>query len=90
MSELSEFQLVEIEEVDVMPPDKSIFEARDPGPVTDHVENKSAKKYMGVERRRDNRRVKTDRRGDVRFDLKASDRREKPGRREDDKAPKFW
>ena len=73
-----------------MPPDKSIFEARDPGPVTHHVENKNAKKYMGPERRRDNRRVKNDRRGDVRFDLKASDRRENPGRREDDKLPKFW
>ncbi|MDH3991872.1 MAG: hypothetical protein OEV47_03135 [Gammaproteobacteria bacterium] len=90
MSELSELQLVEVEEVDVMPPDKCIFEARDPGPVTDHVENKSTKKYMGPERRRENRRETTDRRGDVRFDLKASDRRENPGRREGDKTPKFW
>jgi len=90
MTERNELELVEIEEVDVMPPDKSIFEARDPGPVTDHVGDKTRKKYMGAERRRENRREKADRRGDVRFDLKASDRRENPGRREDDKTPKFW
>jgi len=45
---------------------------------------------MGPERRRDNRRQAVDRRVDVRFDPKASDRRQKDGRRENDAAPKFW
>lgn len=90
MADLNDLQLLEIEEVDTMPPDKALFEARDPGPVTDHVEHTDCKKYMGMERRRTNRRENVDRRGDVRFDLKATDRRENPGRREDDKGPNFW
>ena len=90
MTSIDDLQLVEIEEVATMPPEKSIFEARDPGPVTDHIDDPHAKKYMGPERRRDNRRQQADRRDDVRFDLKATDRRQKSGRRQDDKDTKFW
>jgi hypothetical protein len=78
------------EEEGAMPPDKALFEAREPSSPTNHVNEPGAKGYMGPERRRDNRRETTDRRGDVRFDLKATDRRKNPGRREDDGAPKFW
>lgn len=46
-------------------------------------------KYMGPERRRQNRRTGEDRRGTVRFDL-SGDRRGGGGRREDDVAPRFW
>jgi hypothetical protein len=42
------------------------------------------------ERRRVDRRQTTDRRGDVRFDLNTSDRRQKEGRRHNDAATKFW
>ena len=73
-----------------MPPDKPLFESRDPGPVTNSVSEATTKKYMGQERRHDSRRKTQDRRGDVRFDLDKSDRREKAGRRESDTTPKFW
>lgn len=48
------------------------------------------KKYMGSERRRDNRREHHDRRTEVRFEPGKEDRRQNPGRREDDAAPTFW
>ena len=71
-------------------PEKSSFYARDPGLGTTDVSKETKKKYMGVERRRENRRKTQDRRSDVRFDLKSSDRRKTEGRREDDHTPKFW
>jgi len=73
-----------------MPPEKPSFGARDPSPFGSDALEPGSRKYTGAERRRDNRRKNQDRRGDVRFDLAKSDRREKPGRREDDQAPKFW
>jgi hypothetical protein len=73
-----------------MPNDKASFYSSDPTPVTSDVSEKSAKKYMGTERRRENRRKTQDRRADVRFDLTKTDRREKEGRREEDKGPHFW
>ena len=73
-----------------MPPDKPLFESRDPGPVTASVEDDTTKKYMGQERRRDNRRKAQDRRSDVRFEVDNSDRRQNPGRRKGDETPKFW
>lgn len=73
-----------------MPPDKAIFGSQDTGPATFGTEEPGQKKYMGPERRRDNRRQATDRRIDVRFDPKASDRRQQTGRRNNDAAPKFW
>jgi hypothetical protein len=71
-------------------PEKSSFYARDPGLGTTDVSEETKKKYMGVERRRENRRKTQDRRGDVRFDLNKTDRRKSEGRREDDHTPKFW
>ncbi len=73
-----------------MPPDKALFESHDVGAATSEINDVHAKKYMGQERRREDRRQHIDRRDDVRFDLKASDRRQKDGRRHSDAAPKFW
>jgi hypothetical protein len=56
------------------------------------VEENSAnakRAYNSVERRRAMRRSLEERRREIRFDLKG-DRRTMPGRREQDKAPKFW
>jgi hypothetical protein len=82
---------------DVAPPDheskdsKAHFESRDVAPPTyDPADTKNPKKYMGPERRRENRRGGHDRRQDVRFELNKEDRRQRSGRRHDDKAPKFW
>jgi hypothetical protein len=89
MTKLSESQLVEREEGAVVSSDKSIFESRDPGFLTDSGDGDTGKKYTGPERRRENRRQK-DRREEVRFDPNSKDRRQKEGRRADDKQPKFW
>jgi type II secretory pathway predicted ATPase ExeA len=70
--------------------EKAQFEARDipqPG-YNDDAGN--SKKYMGVERRRGNRRDGEDRRSDVRFEPDKEDRRKSDGRRKDDTNPKFW
>lgn len=68
-------------------PSESLFDAKQPG--TD-AEKDGKKKYLGPERRKDNRRSQTDRRGEVRFDVNSNDRRESSGRRKDDESPKFW
>jgi hypothetical protein len=75
-----------------MPPqEKAHFEARDVSPATyDPKDEKSTRKYMGPERRRENRRSGHDRRNDVRFELNKEDRRKSQGRRHDDKSPQFW
>lgn len=89
-----------------MPSDKPLFEARDLGSTeagnsdmfdalesdaaAEHADKAGARKYAGPERRRENRRKQQDRRGEVRFDTKSSDRRESQGRRADDTSPKFW
>jgi hypothetical protein len=83
-------EIIEKEEDGNMPPDKALFESLDTHPASFDSEEPGEKKYMGPERRRDNRRKAVDRRGDVRFELKASDRREKDGRRQDDASVKFW
>jgi len=90
MLELIEIKSEVEQEVKAMPPDKARFESHDTSPATDDVGNSPGNKYMGPERRREDRRQKTDRREDVRFDLKATDRRQKDGRRHNDAAPKFW
>ena len=69
---------------------KSVFEVKDPTPVHFGAEEPHQKKYMGPERRRENRRSGHDRRLDVRFELNAEDRRKSHGRRHDDNAPTFW
>ncbi|MEP4484010.1 MAG: hypothetical protein ABJ013_00150 [Halioglobus sp.] len=73
-----------------MPTHKSTFEVKDPTPPAFGSEECHVDKYMGTERRRDNRRTAIDRRGDVRFDLKAEDRRQDPGRRDGDKTAARW
>ena len=70
--------------------EKASFYARDPELGTSGEAKPGKKKYMGVERRKENRRSGKDRRGDVRFDLEKSDRRQNEGRREDDHTPKYW
>ena len=47
-------------------------------------------KYTGKERRKENRRESKDRREEVRFEIKKTDRRETQGRRKDDKSPTFY
>ena len=75
-----------------MPPEeKAHFEARDVSPTTyDPTDKKNPKKYMGPERRRENRRSGHDRRLDVRFEPSKEDRRKNHGRRHSDKSPDFW
>lgn len=69
---------------------KAVFEAQDTHPIFSVAEEGGEEKYNGPERRMGNRRGTQDRRGEVRFDLNASDRRESAGRRHDDKSPNFW
>ena len=68
---------------------KSVFESRDTHPLF-AVAEESEDKYVGPERRRCDRRATLDRRGEVRFDINATDRREKSGRRSDDVSVNFW
>lgn len=73
-----------------MTSEKASFYSRDPDRVIrDKVDPKKTK-YIGMERRRTNRRRAQDRRADVRFDLTKTDRRQIDGRRADDAAPKFY
>ncbi|MEQ9463805.1 MAG: hypothetical protein RJQ10_09095 [Haliea sp.] len=67
----------------------SPFEARDLSPPV-YKDRKGETHYTGPERRRGHRRRNEERRGAVRFDIKQPERRDQAGRREEDKAPKFW
>lgn len=73
-----------------MSTEKASFYSRDPNYLIKDKTDPSKKIYTGVEQRLDNRRKTSDRREDVRFDLTKTDRRQSEGRRENDKAPKFW
>jgi hypothetical protein len=73
-----------------MPTGKASFYSRDPDRLIRDKLDPTKKKYLGIERRRDDRRKAQDRRGDVRFDLTKSDRRQNLGRREDDATLTFW
>ena len=53
-------------------------------------ETPKEEKYLGPEQRRTNRRKAIERREDVRFEIEKIDRREKQGRRSDDKSPTFY
>ena len=73
--------------------EKSVFESKDTHSVFGVAEEKSedGEKYLGPDRRKVNRRDSHDRRGEVRFELNASDRRVNPGgRRSDDVSVNFW
>jgi hypothetical protein len=58
----------------------AVFEVKEPSP----------EGYKGPERRRRHRRIRQDRREEMRFEPTKSDRRAEAGRREDDKHPTFW
>jgi hypothetical protein len=73
-----------------MTSDKASFYSRDPDRFIRDKADPKKTKYIGMERRRTDRRKAQDRRGDVRFDLTKSDRRQTQGRRTDDIAPKFY
>ena len=69
---------------------KSVFEVKETHSVF-AVPEEGDEKYNGPDRREVNRRLTHDRRTEVRFDLKATDRRENPGgRRHDDVKVNFW
>lgn len=69
---------------------RSRFEARDVSPPGFSKSRDGEDKYIGPERRRNNRRGNTERRATVRFAADKVDRRELEGRRENDRTPKFW
>lgn len=74
---------------------KAIFESQDTHQYDGVAETSATpggdKKYIGVERRRTNRRSGRERRTEVRFDPgSSSDRRQNKGRRADDFSPDFW
>ena len=74
---------------------KAIFESRDPGDEPSgsgfNTDSQGKVPYKGPERRRiSDRREGEDRRGSVRFEIDASDRRSNHGRRKDDPAPSPW
>ena len=73
-----------------MTSEKASFYSRDPDRFIRDKSDPKKTKYIGIARRRDNRRKAQDRRGDVRFDLTKTDRRQCEGRRADDAAPKFY
>ena len=50
---------------------------------------RTAENYKGIERRAQHRRVREDRRGELRFELDKPDRRVTPGRRASDSKLKF-
>ena len=69
---------------------KSVFEVKEPQSVF-AVPEEGDENYNGPNRRKVDRRTAHDRRTEVRFDLKATDRRENPGgRRSDDVKVNFW
>ncbi len=70
--------------------EKAKFEVRDVSVGSSSGDVAGGKKYMGPERRRDNRRSGMDRRTDVRFEPSKDDRRQNHGRRHDDNSPHFW
>ncbi|MFT6285583.1 MAG: hypothetical protein ACJAYC_000866 [Halieaceae bacterium] len=69
---------------------KSVFGTKDPTPPKFEAEECHTKKYMGPERRHDDRRRGHDRRLEIRFEVSAEDRRHGHGRRKSDNAPTFW
>jgi len=69
---------------------RASFYSRDPDRMIRDKADPRKKKYLGIERRVENRRKAQDRRVDVRFDLTKTDRRQNSGRREEDIDLKFW
>ena len=70
--------------------EKAQFGVLDVSPGAATTDEKGNRQYKGVERRKENRRKKSDRRTEVRFEPGKEDRRQNSGRREDDASPTFW
>lgn len=70
--------------------EKAQFGVLDVSPGATTKDDKGKTQYKGTERRRENRRKSSDRRTEVRFEPGKEDRRQNPGRREDDASPTFW
>ncbi len=70
--------------------ERAVFGELDHSPNAVQSDSKGATKYMGQERRKNNRRSGIDRRTDVRFEPGKDDRRQNHGRRHDDNSPQFW
>jgi hypothetical protein len=71
--------------------DKAVFESRDLSPPFQQKDAGKDKTYLGVQRRKGQRRSGCDRRESVRFENGAtSDRRVLNGRRDDDQSVQFW
>ena len=70
--------------------EKAQFGVMDVSPGAAITDEDGNKQYRGVERRKENRRKEADRRTEVRFEPGKEDRRQTPGRREDDASPTFW
>ncbi len=60
------------------------------GPAIFEEKERGQEHYKGAERRRKHRRVRADRRLEMRFELDKSDRRVCAGRRADDQTTRFW
>jgi hypothetical protein len=73
-----------------MTSEKASFYSRDPDRLIRDKSDPKKTRYIGMERRRGNRRKAQDRRADVRFDLTKTDRRQNQSRRAEDVAPKFF
>ncbi|MCR9106331.1 MAG: hypothetical protein NXI15_13630 [Gammaproteobacteria bacterium] len=69
---------------------KSSFYSQRPSAQPEHAIASPSPVYKGEDRRVTARRVQTDRREDVRFELDKEDRRTNQGRRSDDSTPQFW
>jgi hypothetical protein len=69
---------------------RASFYTRDQGRFVLDTVKPETEKYVGEDRRAENRRQGRDRRVDVRFNLTSQDRRESEGRRAEDVLPKFW
>ena len=59
--------------------EKATFESRELSPNIQSGQDSGGKTYMGVEKRRQQRRVNKDRRGAIRFENGGADRRKNPG-----------
>lgn len=70
--------------------EKAQFGVLDVSPGAAGTDSDGNKQYMGSERRTENRRKYQERRGEVRFEPGKEDRRQRPGRREDDATSNFW
>lgn len=70
--------------------EKAQFGTLDISPGAAGTDDSGNKQYKGMDRRKDNRRQYQERRAEVRFEPGKEDRRQDPGRRDDDGGASFW